>query len=355
MGLRELITAALLLAGAGMLALALGDTARALHATGGRERAGLWRAPLALQGALLLAALLACGLAAGGRSGPLLPVVAGAFCGAAALALLATRLGAATVAELQAARAAAEEASRAKSTLLANMGHELRAPLSEIVGYSELLLAEVEADQHAEDLRRIRGAGERLRALIGALLDHAELEAGRVELRPAPVALPALLDEVAAAARPLAERNRNSLSVTLAPDLPALVADAARLRQILLNLLSNACKFTEDGRVELQVRRDGDALLFAVSDTGIGIGPEQLKRIFQPHVQATDHTVSRDGGLGLGLAIAHQLARLMGGAIEARSVRGRGSVFTLRLPARPAPAGAPAVPANPRREEGALV
>ncbi|HMQ34839.1 MAG TPA: ATP-binding protein [Chloroflexaceae bacterium] len=346
MELQELITAALILAGAGVMALAMDGTARVLRVLGDSRHARLWRALLAFQGCFLLGYLLACGLVAARHTALLLPLVGVVFCGGALFVLLVARLGAATIADLQAARAEAEAASRAKSTFLANMSHELRTPLNAIIGYSELLLDEVEGAEQAADLRRIKGAGAHLRSLIDDLLDHAKLEAGRIDLRPAPVALPALLDEVAATVGHLAAQNRNRLTVALAPDLPPLLADEVRLRQILLNLLSNACKFTEDGRVELRVRREGDALLFAVSDTGIGMGPEQLARIFQPFVQATGHTVRRYGGTGLGLSIARQLARMMGGEITVRSTPGRGSVFTLSLPLPAAPGREPA-PAPP--------
>ncbi len=341
--LQELITAALILAGALVMALAVRDTARVLQLLGASRHTSSWRALLGFQIGFIGGYLLVCALVLSGNVALTQPLLGAALCAAAVFVLLVARLAAATVAELQAARLDAEAAGRARSTFLANMSHELRAPLSAIIGYSDLLLKE-SAEQggpaaalapFAPDLLHIRGAGAHLLGTLDAILDHAKIEAGRIDLRPEPVELPALLEGLVDDLGPLAARNRNSLKVSLAPELPALVADTTRLRQILFNLLENACRFTDDGSVTLRVSHDGGELLFSVSDTGIGMSREQLAHIFQPFVQATGHTVPRYGGTGLGLTIAQQLARLMGGEIGVVSAPGRGSTFTLRLPAGP--------------------
>lgn len=345
MELQGLIAGALSLAGAGLLALAIRATARALALLGpGRPRPG-WRALIGLQIAALLGALVAGGLALAGRAS--LPASAAAAVGASGLlALCAAHLSARALEELQAARAEAASAGLARSTILANLSHELRTPLSTIIGYSDLLIEQVGAlsvggpasplpATAGQDLRAIRAAGAHVLGLIETIVDHAKLEAGRIDLRPEPVDLPALIEALLEAMRPLAARNGNALKVGLPPDLPPLVADEQRLRQILQHLLANACKFTEGGSILLHLaHRDGD-LLFTVSDTGIGMSQEQLRRIFQPFVQATSHTVPRYAGTGLGLTIAAELARLMGGDIGVVSAPGRGSSFTLRLPAQP--------------------
>jgi signal transduction histidine kinase len=360
--LQELITAALILAGALVMALAVRETSRVLRLLGASRRSISWRALLGFQICFIGGYLIACALVLSRHAALLQPMLGVAFCAGAVFVLLVARLGAVTIADLQAARLDAEAAGRARSTFLANMSHELRTPLSAIIGYSDVLLKEA-AEQggapaalapFAPDLRNIRDAGAHLLGMVDDILDHAKIEAGRIDLHPAPVELTALLDRLVHDLAPLAARKRNSLKVSLAPELPALVADAARLRQILFNLLENACTFTEEGSVTLRVSRDGAELLFTVSDTGIGMSHEQLAHIFQPFVQATGHTMPRYGGTGLGLTIAQQLARLMGGEIAVVSAPGRGSTFTLRLPAA---AGQPAerpTPPTRRPEQGAL-
>ncbi|NTU79718.1 MAG: HAMP domain-containing histidine kinase [Chloroflexales bacterium] len=356
MGPEQLLTATFILAGAGVVLFAIDGTARLLRVLGASHYTRLWRIMLGLQACFFLGYLLACGLAVSGHTALLLPLAGIALCGGALFVWLMARLGAATIADIQAARGEAEAASVARSTMLANMSHELRTPLSTIIGYSDVLLEEAEARGEARpngDLREIRGAGARLLSLLDDILDHARLEAGRIDLHPRPVDLPALVDDLAATLQPLADQRRNHLRLSLAPDLPPLVADKARLRQILITLLTNACAFTEDGRVTLRVTGGWGELIFTVSDTGVGMNREQLAHLFQPYAQATGHTVRRYGGTGLGLTIARELARMMGGDITVVSAPGRGSVFTLRLPATPPAPDHPATPCD-RPEQSAL-
>jgi signal transduction histidine kinase len=187
-----------------------------------------------------------------------------------------------------------------------------------------------------EPLNRVHRAGTHLLGLINQVLDLSKIEAGKLELNPETVHIRPLVDEVIGTARQLAEQNRNRLAVECPADLAPITADPMRLRQILLNLLSNACKFTKAGEVGLRVARvaDGrDWVELAVSDTGIGMTAEQLGRLFQEFSQAEATTAQRFGGTGLGLAITRKLARMMGGDVTVASEHGKGSVFTVRLPA----------------------
>ncbi len=259
---------------------------------------------------------------------------------------------------LRAAKDDAEEASRAKSRFLANMSHELRTPLNSVLGYSEML--QVLARQRAvpefiPDLERIRASGEHLLRLINEILDLSKVEAGRLQLAPEDFLLATLLSDVAATVEPLARRNHNAFHLAAPPDLGVMRADPTRVRQILLNLLGNACKFTEDGAITLAARRearqDVEGFVFQVGDTGIGMSPEQLARVFEPFVQADGSTTRRYGGTGLGLSIAKLLCDAMHGQMRAESALGQGTSFTVWLPARPPSAAAPAAapPAGARQ------
>jgi signal transduction histidine kinase len=234
----------------------------------------------------------------------------------------------------------AEAANRAKSTFLANMSHELRTPLTAIMGYSELLQEEAKesgCDGFIPDLEKIQMASSQLLSLIGDLLDLSRIEAGRVQLRLESFEVAGLVDEVTDLSQPLLVENDNTLHVECPSSVGTMLADRAKVRQILVNLLGNAVKFTEHGTVTVAVSRemaqDGEWVLFRVADTGPGIAPEQMERLFQPFAQSTTAPSPRHAGSGLGLAITRSFCRTMGGDITAESVLGKGSTFTVRLPA----------------------
>jgi signal transduction histidine kinase/CheY-like chemotaxis protein len=231
-----------------------------------------------------------------------------------------------------------EMASQHKSQFLANMSHELRTPLNAIIGLTEMMYtnaARFGTEKATEPLRRVNRAGTHLLGLINQVLDLSKIEAGKLELNPEAVNVAPLIDEVVGTARQLAEQNKNRLVLEVQENLGRLTVDPMRLRQILLNLLSNACKFTKQGEVKLRVRKVGDGLEwmeFAVADTGIGMTPEQQARLFEEFTQADSSTARQYGGTGLGLAITRKLARMMGGDVAVTSKPGKGSVFTVRLP-----------------------
>jgi signal transduction histidine kinase len=231
-----------------------------------------------------------------------------------------------------------ELASQHKSQFLASMSHELRTPLNAIIGLTEMLVANAArfgTEKAQEPLRRVNAAGTHLLGLINQVLDLSKIEAGKLELSPQTVELKPLIDEVIGTARQLAEQNKNRLVVEAAENLGAVTVDPLRLRQILLNLLSNACKFTKQGAVTLRARklRNGrDWIELSVSDTGIGMTAEQQAKLFEEFSQADATTAQRFGGTGLGLAITRKLARMMEGDVTVASEPGKGSVFTVRLP-----------------------
>jgi signal transduction histidine kinase len=242
--------------------------------------------------------------------------------------------------ELREANEQLAEASQHKSAFLANMSHELRTPLNAIIGYSEMLQEEAEetdADAFLPDLQRINAAGKHLLGLINDILDLSKIEAGRMDLYVETFEVGQLVRDVQAIVQPLMDKNSNTLVVACPDDVGSMQADQTKLRQTLFNLLSNAAKFTKAGTISLTVGREPDMgvdwLTFAVSDTGIGMTDEQLGRLFEAFSQAEASTRSQYGGTGLGLAISRHFCRLMGGDLTVESVHGRGSTFTVRLPA----------------------
>ncbi|MCL4819412.1 MAG: PAS domain S-box protein [Vicinamibacteria bacterium] len=243
--------------------------------------------------------------------------------------------------ELIAAVDAAEDASRAKSAFLANMSHELRTPLNAIIGYSEMLAEEMrdrELDDLLADLDKVYGAGKHLLGLINDILDLSKIEAGKMDFVLEDFAVPDLLRDLQGTIQPLAIKSGNQLEIVCPDALPRVKADMMRVRQILLNLLSNANKFTEKGRVTLRVEEatvgQAAGLAFHVTDTGIGITPEAMERLFQPFMQADYTSTRKYGGTGLGLTICRQLAHKMGGDVTVKSEVGQGSTFTVLLPLR---------------------
>ena len=256
---------------------------------------------------------------------------------------------------MQSALEAAESANRAKSTFLANMSHELRTPLNAIIGYSEMLKEEAEelgSCESVPDLEKIRTAGKHLLSMIDDILDISKIEAGRMDLYLETFDISALIESAVATARPLVEKNGNTLEVYCPENLNTMHADMTKVRQVLLNLLSNAAKFTQNGKIAIGVERikneqlrmknqeesseilisNSEFLSFRVADTGIGMTQEQLQRVFQPFTQADASTTRKYGGTGLGLAISQRFCQMMGGSIEASSSLGSGTTFTVLLP-----------------------
>jgi GAF domain-containing protein len=256
------------------------------------------------------------------------------FADQAAIAIENTRL----FDEIQDKNRQLQQASENKSQFVSSMSHELRTPLNAIIGLTEMMVANTArfgTEKAMEPLQRVNRAGTHLLSLINQVLDLSKIEAGKLELSPQTVLLMPLIEEVVGTARQLADQNKNRLTAEVPDDLGSLTVDPMRLRQILLNLLSNACKFTKDGEVKLKARRlvDGrDWIELAVADSGIGMTPEQQAKIFEEFTQADATTAQRFGGTGLGLAITRKLARMMGGDVTVESEPGKGSVFAVRLP-----------------------
>jgi signal transduction histidine kinase len=241
---------------------------------------------------------------------------------------------------LRIAKVSAEEANRIKGQFLANMSHELRTPLNAIIGYSEMLqelCRDDSNDDYIPDLEKIQWAGKHLLALINDILDLSKIEAGKIELFLEDFKIADLIKEVTATSQPLVQKNGNTLEVTGAEPAGSMHADVTRVRQCLFNLLSNASKFTQEGKITVAITREkkgnDDWLHFAVSDTGIGMTPEQMGKLFQAFTQADASTTRKFGGTGLGLAITKKFCQMMGGDITVRSEPNKGSTFTIHLPA----------------------
>ncbi|MEA5463422.1 ATP-binding response regulator [Leptothoe sp. PORK10 BA2] len=246
--------------------------------------------------------------------------------------------------EAEEARVKAEDANRSKSEFLANMSHELRTPLNAIIGYSEMLEEEATdlgEEDFVPDLQKIQGAGKHLLGLINSVLDLSKIEAGRMELFLEDFSIQEMIRDIAGTIAPVAQKNNNHLSIFCPQDVGNLKADQTKLRQSLFNLLSNACKFTEDGNITLTVEQiptvdsstyDGPWFRFIVSDTGIGMKDDQIEKIFDAFTQADASTTRKYGGTGLGLAITKQFINMMGGDITVESVQGQGTTFALIIP-----------------------
>ena len=256
---------------------------------------------------------------------------------------LALALETAHTERLARSQEAALDANRAKSTFIAHMSHELRTPLTAILGYSELLEEEFQDrgdGVHIPDVQRIQSAAKHLLSLINNMLDVSKIEAGKMELYLEEFDLQEVIEEAVLSVLPLLERGGNSFVRSYQPELGRVRLDKMKVRQVVLNLLSNAAKFTVRGRIELEVTRepgenpaDGELVVLRVADTGIGMSAEQIKRIFEEYAQGSAATTRRYGGTGLGLAISRSFCQRMRGDVEAVSALGEGSVFTVRLPA----------------------
>lgn len=232
-----------------------------------------------------------------------------------------------------------QRANKAKSSFLANMSHELRTPLNAIIGYSELIqedIAELGQKQCSADIEKIRKAGKHLLSLINEVLDISKIEAGKMDLYIEEFEIGSLVTDVAGTVEPLLKKNGNQITIDIDDNIGSMKADVTKVRQTLLNLLSNACKFTKEGQISLSVsqetRDDADHIKFMITDTGIGMSLDQKDKLFNIFTQADVSTTRKYGGTGLGLAISKRFCEMMGGSIEVDSIEGEGSVFTVHLP-----------------------
>jgi signal transduction histidine kinase/CheY-like chemotaxis protein len=261
--------------------------------------------------------------------------------------------------ELHKAIWASEQATRAKSDFVASMSHELRTPLNAIIGYSEMLLEDAQSagrESETADLCKIQDAGKHLLGLIDNILDLSKIEAGKMTLYPETFELRPMIDGVVATVIPLAKKTGNALMIDCADEVGTIHSDLTKVRQILFNLLSNACKFTRNGTITLVALRDrneaGDRIEFQVRDTGIGMTPDQQAKVFEAFTQADESTTRAYGGTGLGLAITKSFCRLLGGDVTLTSEAGKGTTFVVRLPAVARAAPDTATPAVEKRSPG---
>lgn len=241
--------------------------------------------------------------------------------------------------KLEEAVSNAKQANAAKSRFLANTSHELRTPLNAIIGYSDLLADETRDNQHTQyeaDLMKIQQSGTHLLGLINEILDLSKIEENRMEVFIEDINVRELVAEVAGTIAPLASKNANQLQVDMAPEIGTIRTDMGKLRQVLFNLLSNACKFTSNGRISLQVTQQIDDkdrfIVFRVIDTGVGIDADKIEAIFMPFAQEDHSIAKRYGGTGLGLAISRRFCEILGGKLNLQSKKGLGSTFTVLLP-----------------------